>query len=127
MVSKKTTLTDFLLPPRGGYQLMTDQSNSRLLCLPRELRGIIYSMIFGSYVLEIQKGHVPESIGLKPTHAEAVDVYYRNLTIESSPYFTTRWARALAHNRLRQVPKIKGIIALSVVPYISPLGTLRKT
>lgn len=69
---------------------MAVQGESPLLSLPPELRNIIYGMVFEGCILELRRindEQSPESVGLllvcKQTFAEAIDLYYRNVTVES--------------------------------------------
>jgi hypothetical protein len=67
---------------------MAEEKGSPLLNLPRELRDIIYGMVFQDCILKLyEKNHkaVPESLDLptvcKQTYAEAIGIYYRNVAI----------------------------------------------
>lgn len=91
---------------------MADNTRSRLLALPHKLRDIIYDMTFEDDILDLDcKNRSPTSIGIliacKQTYAEALDIYYRNITTRS-PRFDriSMWCQTLRLKYPGQSPKI---------------------
>ena len=93
-----------------------DQSGSLLLGLPRELRDIIYGLVFEGECFRhtcpsLHFERIPHSVGLlltcKQIHVEAINIYYRQVT----PTFSGRnslaeWAKRLPVTYLQQIHTI---------------------
>ena len=94
---------------------MTEAKDSPLLSLPRELRDIIYGMVFQGCTTKLDASKhkaTPDSLGLliacKQTYTETIDVYYRNVTLHWR-YVRTfqRWAQHLPRKFFQQIPNIQ--------------------
>ena len=90
-----------------------DQEQSPLLRLPRELRDIIYGMVFHDCELEMDDATpVPASVGLlkacKQTYIEAIEVYYHSVAIGVGfkRYILLGWLEKLPSTYLNLIPKI---------------------
>lgn len=97
---------------------MADQSSSRLLCLPRELRDMVYDMVFERNVLDLDednekpwKYQEPDLTGLlmtcKQDRAEAIDIYYSTLHVcVLRADVLENWVQSVPHERVQKISKI---------------------